>query len=66
MLPPIASLPLSVLPCGVTAAITRDPEEPGNDSLSAVVRDAVIGALLAPAGYARPNEACADLETKEQ
>ena len=24
---------------GVTAAITRDPEDPGNDSLSAVVRD---------------------------
>ncbi len=30
---------------GVTSAITRDPEDPGNDSLSAVVRDAVIGAL---------------------
>ena len=33
---------------GVTAAITRDPADPGNDALSATVRDAVIDALVAP------------------
>jgi AcrR family transcriptional regulator len=33
---------------GVTAAITRDPGDPGNARLSATVRDAVIGALVAP------------------
>jgi AcrR family transcriptional regulator len=32
---------------GVTAAITRDPADPGNDVLSATVRDAVIDALVA-------------------
>ena len=51
---------------GVTAAITRDPEDPGNDSLSAVVRDAVIGALLVPAGHARPNQARADQARADQ
>jgi hypothetical protein len=33
----------------VTAAITRDPGDPGNAALSATVRDAVIDALLVPA-----------------
>jgi AcrR family transcriptional regulator len=33
---------------GVTAAITRDLADPGNDVLSATVRDAVIDALVAP------------------
>lgn len=32
---------------GVTAAITRDPDDPGNLELSARIRDAVIGALIA-------------------
>jgi AcrR family transcriptional regulator len=49
---------LSAALSGVTGAITRDPADPGNDRLSADVRDAVIGALLTPA---RP-----DQETKEQ
>ena len=31
---------------GVTAAITRDPADPGNERLSSDVRDAMIGALL--------------------
>jgi AcrR family transcriptional regulator len=52
---------LSAALTGVTAAITRDPDDPGNDSLSATVRDAVIGALLVPTDHANPNE-----ETKEQ
>jgi AcrR family transcriptional regulator len=33
---------------GVTAAITRDPDDRGNAKLSATVRDAVIDALVAP------------------
>ena len=46
--PQHAARVLSAALSGVTAAITRDPADPGNDSLSATVRDAVIGALLAP------------------
>ena len=42
---------------GVTAAVTRDPADPGNDALSATVRDAVIEALVAPsAGQADRNQ----------
>jgi AcrR family transcriptional regulator len=52
---------LSATLTGVTAAITRDPDDPGNDSLSAIVRDAVIGALLRPAAQEGLNE-----ETREQ
>jgi AcrR family transcriptional regulator len=33
---------------GVTAAITRDPDDPGNAELSATIREAVIGALILP------------------
>ncbi|HEX4216294.1 MAG TPA: helix-turn-helix domain-containing protein [Candidatus Dormibacteraeota bacterium] len=39
---------LSAALSGVTAAITRDPEDPGNAGLSATVREAVIDALLVP------------------
>jgi AcrR family transcriptional regulator len=42
-----AARALSAALSGVTAAITRDPADPGNDVLSATVRDAVIGALVA-------------------
>ena len=59
--PARAARVLSAALSGVTAAITRDPEDPGNDSLSATVRDAVIGALLAQAGHANPSE-----ETRDQ
>jgi hypothetical protein len=41
---------------GVTAAITRDPDDPGNADLSATVRDAVIEALVAPADDDRLEE----------
>jgi AcrR family transcriptional regulator len=43
-----AARALSAALGGVTAAITRDPDDPGNAALSATVRDAVIDALLAP------------------
>jgi AcrR family transcriptional regulator len=43
-----AARALSAALHGVTAAITRDPDDPGNAALSATVRDAVIDALLAP------------------
>src|SRR5258708_11996476 len=43
-----AARALSAALSGVTAAITRDPDDPGNARLSATVRDAVIDALLAP------------------
>ena len=42
-----AARALSAALSGVTAAITRDPADPGNDVLSATVRDAVIDALVA-------------------
>jgi AcrR family transcriptional regulator len=42
---------------GVTAAITRDPGDPGNERLSVMVRDAVIGALLAPSATGPPRAA---------
>lgn len=43
---------------GVTAAVCRDPDDPGNDTLSATVRDAVIDALAAsPAAPSRPGHA---------
>jgi AcrR family transcriptional regulator len=40
---------LSAALSGVTAAVIRDPTDPGNARLSATIRDAVIDALLAPA-----------------
>jgi AcrR family transcriptional regulator len=43
-----AARALSAALSGVTAAITRDPDDPGNARLSATVRDAVIDALVAP------------------
>jgi AcrR family transcriptional regulator len=43
-----AARTLSAALTGVTAAITRDPDDPGNQRLSATVRDAVIDALLVP------------------
>lgn len=43
-----AARTLSAALSGVTAAITRDPGNPGNARLSATVRDAVIDALVAP------------------
>lgn len=43
-----AARTLSAALSGVTAAITRDPGDPGNARLSATVRDAVIDALVAP------------------
>jgi AcrR family transcriptional regulator len=42
-----AARALSAALSGVTAAITRDPGDPGNARLSATVRDAVIDALVA-------------------
>jgi AcrR family transcriptional regulator len=45
--PSHAARVLSAALSGVTAAITRDPEDPGNERLSATVRDAVIDALVA-------------------
>jgi AcrR family transcriptional regulator len=49
-----ATRTLSAALSGVTAAITRDPGDPGNELLSATVRDAVIGALLVPSGTGPP------------
>jgi hypothetical protein len=45
-----AARTLSAALSGVTAAITRDPGDPGNARLSATIRDAVIDALVAPGG----------------
>ncbi|HSZ42974.1 MAG TPA: TetR/AcrR family transcriptional regulator [Trebonia sp.] len=39
---------------GVTAAIIREPDDPGNQALSATVRDAVIDALLVPVASRSP------------
>jgi AcrR family transcriptional regulator len=58
--PQHAARVLSAALSGVTAAITRDPADPGNESLSATVRDAVIDALLESAYHAHP-----DQQTKE-
>jgi AcrR family transcriptional regulator len=44
-----AARTLSAALIGVTAAIIRDPDDAGNQRLSATVRDAVIDALLIPA-----------------
>jgi AcrR family transcriptional regulator len=49
-----AARTLSAALSGVTAAITRDPADPGNELLSATVRDAVIDALLAPSATGPP------------
>jgi AcrR family transcriptional regulator len=49
-----AARTLSAALSGVTAAITRDPRDPGNAKLSATVRDAVIDALLAPSAARSP------------
>jgi AcrR family transcriptional regulator len=46
-----AARALSAALSGVTAAITRDPGDPGNDLLSATVRDAVIAALVVPRNH---------------
>lgn len=51
---------------GVTAAITRDPDDRGNAGLSATVRDAVIDALIAPSPDARGDHADHDYEAGEQ
>lgn len=48
MTPRHAARTLSAALRGVTAAITREPDDPGNAELSATVRDAVIEALLVP------------------
>ena len=48
MTPRQAARVLSAALSGVTAAIVRDPADPGNSRLSATIRDAVIDALLAP------------------
>jgi AcrR family transcriptional regulator len=44
--PELATRSLSAALHGVTAAICRDPTNPGNARLSATVRDAVVDALL--------------------
>jgi len=49
-----AARALSAALSGVTAAITRDPDDPGNARLSATVRDAVIDALVAPSATRSP------------
>jgi AcrR family transcriptional regulator len=52
-----ATRTLSAALSGVTAAITRDPGDPGNELLSATVRDAVIDALLVPSATGPPRAA---------
>jgi AcrR family transcriptional regulator len=64
--PEHAARVLSAALHGVTAAITRDPADPGNAGLSATVRDAVIGALLDPTDRLNPHKPHPDKETKEQ
>lgn len=49
-----AARTLSAALSGVTAAITRDPADPGNELLSVTVRDAVIDALLTPSATGPP------------
>src|SRR5258708_16373910 len=49
-----AARALSAALSGGTAAITRDPDDPGNARLSATVRDAVIDALVAPSATRSP------------
>jgi AcrR family transcriptional regulator len=57
-----AARALSAALTGVTAAITRDPADPGNELLSATVRDAVIDALVA----ASADQADRDNQPREQ
>src|SRR5262249_46211065 len=59
-----ATRALSAALSGVTAAITRDPADPGNDVLSATVRDAVIGVLVAPTPETGPGRP-ADRENRD-
>jgi hypothetical protein len=46
--PAAAARALSAALHGVTDAITRDPDGPGHAAMSALVRDAVTAAVLAP------------------
>jgi AcrR family transcriptional regulator len=52
-----AARALSAALSGVTAAITRNPADPGNGLLSATIRDAVIDALVAPPATGPPGPA---------
>jgi len=66
-----AARTLSAALSGVTAAIIRDPGDPGNDLMSATVRDAVIDALVAPSaasatGPGRPDPADPGNQREEQ
>jgi AcrR family transcriptional regulator len=56
MTPRHAARVLSAALSGVTAAVIRDPADPGNARLSATIRDAVIDALLAPEPAQSPDE----------